>query len=264
MPAESQSSELDEAKQRVMAQYGSVGDAYVRSAGHASGKDLDRMVELSGAKPTDRLLDIATGGGHVARTFTPLVKWAIASDLTPEILHHAGKSFAELGLTNVSTEIADAESLPFPAESFEFVTCRIAPHHFPHPDRFVSEVARVLTPGGRFLLIDTTVPPGAAGDFTNRIDKLRDPSHVRALTIAEWEALITNAGLTLSHVETFTKRHDFADWTTRSRMSDADRDALAREMAEATDDIRAGLWVEFTDGRIAAFTDTKTLFVAAK
>ena len=111
MPAESQSDELDEAKQRVRTQYGSVGDAYVRSAGHASGKDLDRMVELSGAKPTDRLLDIATGGGHVARSFSPLVKSAVASDLTPEILHHAGTSFAEFGLTNVTTEIADATGL---------------------------------------------------------------------------------------------------------------------------------------------------------
>lgn len=261
---QSANGEVDEAKQRVMAQYGAAGDAYVRSAGHASGKDLDRMVELSGAKLTDRLLDIATGGGHVARSFSPLVHHVVASDLTPEILHHAGNSFAEHGLANVRTEVADAESLPFPDASFEIVACRIAPHHFPHPEQFVAEVARVLTPGGKFLLIDTTVPPGAAGDFTNRIDKLRDPSHVRALTIAEWETLIGDAGLALSHVETFTKRHDFADWTTRSRMSDADRNALAREMAEATEDIRTGLKMEFVDGQIAAFTDTKTLFVASR
>jgi ubiquinone/menaquinone biosynthesis C-methylase UbiE len=264
MPAESQSGELDEAKLRVRAQYGSVGDAYVRSAGHASGKDLDRMVELSGARPTDRLLDIATGGGHVARSFAPLVASVVASDLTPEILYHADTSFAEHGLTNVTTEIGDAESLPFPNASFEIVTCRIAPHHFPHPEQFVAEVARVLTPGGRFLLIDTTVPHGAAGDFTNQIDKLRDPSHVRALTIAGWEALISNAGLTLSHVESFTKRHDFADWTTRSRMRDANRDALAGLMAEASEEIRATLKMEFIDGNIAAFSDTKTLFIAVK
>src|SRR4051794_40848969 len=147
------SSELDQAKARVRAQYGSVGDAYVKSTGHATGKDLPHMVEEARPLPTDRLLDIATGGGHVARTFSPYVAWIVASDLTPEILHHAGVAFAEQGLTNIETRIADAESLPFDDGTFEIVTCRIAPHHFPHPDKFVSEVARVLTRGGRFILI---------------------------------------------------------------------------------------------------------------
>src|SRR3954465_14643180 len=160
--AETTSSELDDAKARVRAQYGSVGDAYVKSAGHATGKDLGRMVEVARPQLTDRLLDIATGGGHVARTFSPFVGQIVASDLTPEILHHAGVAFAEQGLVNIETRIADAESLPFGDSSFEIVTCRIAPHHFPHPDRFVNEVARVLTPGGRFILIDSTVPGGDA------------------------------------------------------------------------------------------------------
>jgi ubiquinone/menaquinone biosynthesis C-methylase UbiE len=262
--AETTSSELDDAKARVRAQYGSVGDAYVKSAGHATGKDLARMVEVARPLPTERLLDIATGGGHVARTFSPYVGQIVASDLTPEILHHAGVAFAEQGLVNIETRIADAESLPFDDGSFEIVTCRIAPHHFPHPDRFVSEVARVLTPGGRFILIDSTVPDGDAGVFVNRIEKLRDPSHVRSLTIGEWQALLAANGFDVATVETFPKRHDFEEWTSRSRMAADDREELANILLNAPEATREALRVEIADGRLIAFSDTKTLFATTR
>ncbi len=138
----------DTAKDAVRKQYGSVGDAYVRSTGHATGKDLARMVELAGATPETRMLDIATGGGHVARAFAPHVGSIVASDLTPEMLAHTKAAFDDWGLANVSVAVADAEDLPFDDASFDLVTCRIAPHHFPHIDAFVGEVFRVLVPGG--------------------------------------------------------------------------------------------------------------------
>lgn len=250
------------AKDRVRAQYGSVGDAYVKSAGHASGEDLARMAVLAHSRSTDRVLDIATGGGHVALLFAPSVASVVASDLTPEILEHASAFFAEQGIDNVTTQIADAEALPFDDRAFDIVTCRIAPHHFPNPAQFVREAARVLSPGGRFLLVDSTVPEGPAGEFLNKIEKLRDPSHVRSLTIDEWHALLAGAGFQVDAIESFGKRHDFADWTARSRMSPNDRDALAHVLLDAPDEIKTALRIEEIDGRIAAFTDDKTLFAA--
>lgn len=252
------------AKDRVRAQYGSVGDAYVKSVGHATGSDLQRMIEVARPQDTERMLDLATGGGHVARVFAPHVAEVVASDLTPEILTHAAASFAEQGLANITTALVDAEEIPFPDASFDLVTCRIAPHHFPHPDRFVRDAARVLAPGGRFVLIDSTVPEGESGAFYNRFELLRDPSHVRSLTIAEWESHITAAGLDLDLSETFHKRHDFADWTSRSRMTDQDRVTLERMMLDADSAIREEHRAEITDGRLIAFQDTKTLFLAHK
>ncbi len=252
------------AKDRVRAQYGSVGDAYVRSVGHATAGDLERMVELSEPLSSERLLDLATGGGHVARVFAPHVAEVVATDLTPEILEHAAAYFMEQGLSTISTAIADAEAIPFEDGSFDIVTCRIAPHHFPDPGRFVREVARVLRPGGRFVLIDSTVPEGDAGGFYNRFELLRDPSHVRSLTRGEWESLIAGAGLALTHVETYTKTHDFDDWTTRSRMSAEDRARLERMMLDADEEIRALFQAEVVEGRLVGFTDAKSLFVAVK
>lgn len=255
----------DAAKQRVREQYGSVGDAYVRSVGHATGSDLGRMVELADPRPTDALLDLATGGGHVARVFAPLVASVVASDLTPEILAHAETYLTGLGLTNVRYEVVDAEAIPHADDTFDIVTCRIAPHHFPNPDRFVREVARVLKPKGRFVLVDNTVPEGDAGALFNRFEKLRDPSHVESLTAAAWQALILDQGMTLIAVETFTKRHDFDDWVTRSGVSASTRAELERMLLEAGPELRDMFDVRVGDSEsklIAGFSDTKTLFVA--
>lgn len=257
----------DTAKDAVRKQYGSVGDAYVRSTGHATGKDLARMVELADVTPKARMLDIATGGGHVARAFAPHVGSIVASDLTPEMLAHTKAAFDDWGLTNVSVAVADAEDLPFDDAWFDLVTCRIAPHHFPHVNAFVREVFRVLVTGGTFLLIDSTVPEGEDGAFFNRFEKLRDPSHVRSLTIDEWTALLKDTGFTVGETETFTKVHDFADWTARSRTSDEDTTELQRMLIEAPEATRQAFAV-VTDpadpGSVVSFTDSKTLFRATK
>lgn len=254
----------DAAKAAVRQQYGAVGDAYVKSTGHATGSDLERMVILAQPAPADEMLDIATGGGHVARAFAPHVASIVASDLTPEILAHAARAFADWGVDNVTTAVADAEDLPFGDASFDIVTCRIAPHHFPDPAAFVREVARVLRPGGRFVLVDSTVPEGEDGDFFNRFEKLRDPSHVRSLAIGEWTTLLERAGFAVDAVESFTKRHDFADWTSRSRTGEADREELSRMLLTAPEPRQALFSVEIDSAgsqTVLSFTDTKTLFL---
>lgn len=256
-----------DARARVRRQYATVGDAYVRSAGHASGSDLERMVQLSRPATTEVLLDVATGGGHVASVFAPHVATVIASDLTPAMLVHARAHLRELGLDRVAYLIADAAAIPLRDESCDIVTCRIAPHHFPDPARFVAESSRVLRPAGRFVLVDSTVPEGEAALFFNRFEKLRDPSHVRSLSITEWEALIVNAGLTLTTAEPLRKRHDFDDWTTRSRVSPSTKVALERMAARADPATTAPFafeWAISGEPRLVGFSDTKTLFVAAK
>lgn len=254
----------NDAKDMVRAQYGAVGNAYVTSVGHATGNDLQRMVEVALPQPTETLLDIATGGGHVAKAFAPHVAKVIASDLTPEILKHAGAFLSGSGIENFELLLADAEDLPLASTSVDLVTCRIAPHHFPNPAKFVDEAARVLPSGGRFVLIDSTVEDGGAGEFFNRFEKLRDPSHVRSLTIAEWLALIDASGMTVTVTESFSKRHDFQDWTSRSRMTQDDRHQLERMMLSAPDATKSVHNVEIVDDHVTAFTDTKTLFLATK
>ena len=252
------------AKERVLRQYGAVGDAYVRSKGHAGGNDLQRLVELAKPEPHERVLDVATGGGHVAKAFAPYVAEVVASDLTPEMLAEAEAFIRGIGIGNVAFAIADAEDLPFADGSFEIVTCRIAPHHFPNPGRFVAEVARVLRPGGRFGLIDSVVPPGALGARYNRYEAARDPSHVRSLTVEVWLELLTGNGLEVAAVEHFPKRHDFVDWTDRARVPPEGRDEIARILLEGDPEVVEAFRLEIEDGRLVGFTDDKALFLAVR
>lgn len=255
---------MDAAKQRAMEQFGATAQHYVASTSHKAGDDLPRMLELAAPRPTDRLLDIATGGGNVARVFSPHVAEVIASDLTPKMLAAAAASFAELGLANVRMAEADAEDLPFPDSSHEIVTCRIAPHHFPRPDRFIQESSRVLAPGGHFLLVDTTVPAGKLGEFWNRFEATRDPSHVRSLPVDEWTGLIRAGGLDLRAVEPYPKRHIFADWVGRADVPGArltEMLALLRAAPPTTADVYE---LEWDGDDLVAFTDVKTLFFATK
>lgn len=251
-------------KEAVQRQYEQHADAYVQSKTHASGDDLARLIEIVEPAQGDDALDIATGGGHVAAALAPRVKRVVASDLTPAMLKAASGFFASKGLPNVEAAEADAEALPFPDASYDIVTCRIAPHHFPNPGQFVNEAARVLRPGGRFGLIDTTVPDGDIGQWINAFEKTRDPSHVRSLTKAEWRTLIEETGLTIAAVERFPKRHVFADWTERSGMDVQARESLASRLLAASPEIREVLHVEKEGDTVLAFTDEKTLFYALK
>ena len=245
-----------------MEQFGATAEYYVASKSHQAGDDLPRMIELAQPRPTDRLLDIATGGGNVARVFSPHVGEVVASDLTPRMLAAVEASFAKLGLTNVRIAEADAEQLPFEDASFDIVTCRIAPHHFPHPDRFVAESKRVLRPGGRFLLVDSTVPVGEVGEFWNRFEKIRDPSHVRTLTTDAWTSLIRANGMDLRAVEDYPKRHDFADWVARAEVPGAGIDGLLASIRDAGEAVNAHARTEWDGDRLVSFTDVKTLFFA--
>lgn len=255
---------MTDAQDRVRAQYGRVGDAYVRSVGHATGDDLERMLYHAAPQRTDTLLDIATGGGHVARVIGPHVGRVIVSDLTPEMLGHAVSYLQQQGMANVERLVADAQELPLEDDTVDIATCRIAPHHFPEPGRFVAEVARVLRPGGRFLLVDSTVPKGELGSFFNAYETVRDQSHVRSLTVAEWLSLLARHGLEINAVEPFRKRHKFGEWTERMRVSPEDRETLRRMMRDAGETVHQVFEVVFDDqsGNVISWIDTKTLFAA--
>lgn len=211
-------------KSLVQQQFGAHAANYSTSKVHAKGASLARLVELVAPQPGWRALDVATGAGHTALTFAPHVAEVVASDLTPEMLVEAAKLARDKGLANVSTAQADAEALPFADASFDLVTCRIAPHHFPEIPAFVGEVWRVLKSGGTFALVDNVSPdaettPGFskaelrdAAVAYNAFEKLRDPSHGRAWTVAEWVELVGDSGFRIRHKELMDKAMDFATW----------------------------------------------------
>ena len=207
-------------KSLVQSQFGANAERYAVSRVHAEGESLSRLVEAVQPRADWEAIDIATGPGHTALAFAPKVKHIIASDVTPEMLKVARGLAAKRGVTNVSFAEMAAEKLPFPDASFDLVTCRTAPHHFADVRAFVTEVARVLRPGGVFGLVDNISPddPEAAA-LHNEFEKLRDPCHGRCLSEKEWLSLIAGAGLLVRHSEILTKDIELEGWAGRMQAS---------------------------------------------
>ncbi len=186
--------------------------AYVDSATHAQGDDLDRILALAEPQAGWLALDVATGGGHTALRLAPHVRQMIALDLATPMLA-AARASVSAQVDNVVYVNAEAGALPFAAATFDLITCRIAPHHFPNCDRFVEECARALRPGGRLIVQDQALPDDKrAARYVEAFERLRDPSHHRAYAAYEWEGMFLNAGLTVTALETARKRASLLDW----------------------------------------------------
>lgn len=155
---------------------------------------LKLLIEVAGAGPTDTALDVACGGGLVVCAFARVVKHATGIDLTPAMIERAKQLQREHGLPNVTWRVGDVLPLPYPDGSFTIVTSRFAFHHFLDPCAVLGEMKRVCAAGGRIVVADSAPAPDKAAAF-NAMEKLRDPSHVRAMPLGELTALFRANGL---------------------------------------------------------------------
>ena len=248
-------------KQKVQQQFGANAAAYATSPVHAKGYSLTRLVELTRPQPDWQLLDVATAAGHTAFAFAPHVAHVTATDLTPEMLTVAAELAIEKGVSNVSFAPADAEALPYEAETFDLVTCRIAPHHFPTIQQFINEAARVLKPDGLLAVVDNIVPGthrhgkkarllNEAGAFVNAFEKLRDPSHGRCWSVSEWEHGFAKAGFAVQHQELLPKEMEFSSWAARMQVSPDDTIRLKAMLVQAPTAVSDFLTPQFSNDRI--------------
>jgi SAM-dependent methyltransferase len=183
-------------------------DAYRTSVTHASGEDLDAVVELCDAREGVRILDVATGGGHVARRLRERGAEVVTTDASPGMKPDV---------------VARAEALPFVDGSFDVVVSRIAAHHFGDVAKAVAEMARV----SRDVVVIEDMLYRSADE--EQAEKLRDPSHVHSLTEEEWRDMVARAGLETEQTRRFTKTHEFDDWLARTGC-DGDEAARVREL----------------------------------
>ena len=255
-----------EKKARVQHYFARTAEDYVASFSHRAGDDLKRLIELGEWNLQQHVLDIATGGGHTALAVAPHIAHITVTDLTPRMLEKAREFLLAQGVTNAQFQAADAEQLPFADASFDRVTCRIAAHHFPDIAQSTKEVARVLKPGGLYLLIDCMAPDDQELDnFDNLVEKWRDPSHGRSCTPEEWRTFFMQAGLLVEHVEFFRKVHEYDDWTARSRTPADEKAKLAQFMLESSPRIQSYFEiVQRADRQLESFTNDFILMKGRK
>ena len=206
-------------------------EAYRTSAGHASGEDLDLLVEWCEPGEEVKALDVATGGGHVARRLRDEGCEVVTADASPGMRPDV---------------ICSAEDLPFADGSFDVVVSRIAPHHFSDIRAAVAEMERV---SNRLVVVEDTL---FSSERHEEAERVRDPSHVRSYTEEEWRSFFEEAGLEVEQVETFEKTHALDEWLART--------GCAGEEAERVKELLADRLT--ADG--SAWVDTKILLKARK
>ena len=232
-----------DAKFLVQHQFGAHADGYVTSPTHAAGYSLDRLVEWVNPGPGQRMLDLATGGGHTALALARHGVWTVAGDITLPMLCAARRHIAaQLPGGAVHFARLDVERLPFASTTFDAVTCRIAPHHFPDVAQFVRECARVARPGGTVAIVDQLAPADPrTARYVNAFERLRDPSHVWAYNEDEWKGFFTSAGLAILHYESFDKHQELIDWAERMGCDAATVIRLRAMLAQAPAPVAAWL-----------------------
>jgi SAM-dependent methyltransferase len=181
-------------RDRIVDQFTRQAVPFSTAPGIRDERALALLVEASGAGPDDTVLDVACGPGLVVAAFARIVRHATGIDVTPAMVARAREVTA--GLPNVTLDQGDVLPLPYADAAFSIVVSRFAFHHFPDPRGVLAEMRRVCRPGGRVVVCDLTASddPAKAAAF-HRIEMLRDPSHVRALALAEIAALFAAAGL---------------------------------------------------------------------
>jgi len=203
-------------KDSVQRQFGQVAENYRTSAVHMAGADMDAMIEAAALQGHERILDAGTGTGHTALAFAPRVTHVTAFDLTEPMLEQGRKLAAERGLTNLDFRQGDVEEMPFEDAAFDLVVSRYSAHHWPRPARALQEIARVLKPGGMFLLGDIVAPADPTRDtFLQTLELLRDPSHVRDHSIAQWSQMFEAAGFSVDVAFEWRLPLNFDSWVTR-------------------------------------------------
>jgi len=164
---------------------------------------LRMMLDMLNIIPEDTLLDVACGGGLVTCTLAPRIKHATGIDITPLMIERAKQLEQERGLKNVSWRVGDVSPLPFLDSSYSLVICRYAFHHFPRPAKVLKDMTRVCSNGGAVMVVDVALPQGKRKAF-DRVEKLKDPSHVSAMTPEEFVEMAKNLNLKDIRTRTFS------------------------------------------------------------
>jgi SAM-dependent methyltransferase len=206
-------------------------EAYRESATHREGPDLDLLVEWCEPAEGVKALDVATGGGHVARRLREQGCDVVTLDPSPGMQ---------------ADVLAPAEHIPFEDGAFDVVVTRIAPHHFEDVHAAVAEMERV---SNRLVVVEDTL---YSSDRHEEAEKLRDPTHVRNYTEEEWRELLSEAGLEVEQVECFEQEHPLEDWLARTGCKGEEAVRVRELLADRLT----------SDG--SAWTDTKIVIRARK
>jgi SAM-dependent methyltransferase len=234
---------------RILDQFTRQAVPFATAPAIRSQEALELIVRMADAGPEDIALDVACGPGLLACAFARVVRHATGIDITPAMLEQARKTQEEQGLENVAWEQGDVLALPFPDAHFSIVSSRFAFHHLLDPLAALREMKRVCKSGGRIVVADMAPTPEKA-DALNAEERLRDPSHVRALPEAELVGLFSQAGLDPPRITHYRLDGRLEDLLSRSFPNPGDAGRIRKLFEDSLEDDALDLATRCDHGKI--------------
>lgn len=219
--------------QTITEQYGPVAEAYLSSKVHAQGQDLEDLASFAKSHSGARILDLGCGAGHASFAVAAFARGVTAYDLSSEMLSIVQRVAAERALEHIRIERGRAETLPFGEGSFDIVMTRYSAHHWACIQTVAAQIWRVLKPGGKLVVIDVVTPGSALlTTYMQAIELLRDTSHVRNRSLAEWQTVLEQQRFIPEAPRQWKVEIDFTSWIERMR-TPAERVIAIRSLLEA-------------------------------
>jgi ubiquinone/menaquinone biosynthesis C-methylase UbiE len=250
---------MREIKESAIKQFSRQAGAYSKGI-FADRTHLSEIIRRSCVTRNNRVLDIAAGSGFLAIEFAKLAEKVIGADITRNMLLQAREKQKDSGLENIGFILSDVESLPFAIESFNIVSCRFAFHHFPDPMKALREMKRVCKNQGKIVLVDGVSSENSQKSlFHNRIERLRDPSHVRIYKLSEIEQMFNGIDAAIKEISHWDMLMDFEDWMKRAGTREKEKTIIEESMKGSIEGDSTGLHVNLVNGRLVFTYDTVIL-----
>lgn len=229
----------------VEGQFGPRAHAYVASSVHAQGADLGYIGEVAAAIRPARAIDLGCGGGHVAYRLAEHAAQVTACDLSADMLKAVAETAAARGLANIDTVRTPAEKLPFETATFDMLGCRFTAHHWRDAKAGLREARRVLKPGATALFVDVVASADPLYDsHLQVVETLRDTSHVRDYSLAEWTVMLEQAGFEVTGVRRWRMQMEFSSWIARMATPPELVTAIRSVQDSASADVKAYFEIE--------------------
>jgi ubiquinone/menaquinone biosynthesis C-methylase UbiE len=239
-----------EQRRLILDQFTRQAVPFAQMPAHSNDEANRLLIDMTRIGPEDEVLDVACGPGLVACSLAEVAGHVTGIDLTPAMIEQAQTRQRSKGLTNLTWLVGDVVPLPFPDATFSVVVSRYSFHHFLDPRAVLAEMVRVCSPRGRVVVIDVFTSSPQQAEAYNRVEKLRDPSHVRALSLAELTGLCHDTGLQGLKPVYFKLEMELEVLLAASFPGPGDADRIRQTFADDVGVDRLGLGAARKDGAI--------------
>jgi SAM-dependent methyltransferase len=239
-----------EQRRLILDQFTKQAVPFAEMPAHSNEESVRLLIDMAEIGPEDDVLDVACGPGLVACQLAEVARHVTGLDLTPAMIEQAQAKQRVAGLMNVTWLVADAVPLPFPLAAFSAVVTRYSFHHFLDPEAVLAEMVRVCSPGGRVAVIDVFTQSPEQAEAYNRVENLRDPSHVRALPLEELAGLFHDGGLRDVKTAFYKLGMPLEELLARSFPNPGDADRIRQTFADDIGVDRLGVGAHLRDGAI--------------